>query len=72
LKRLNNYYQANLFYNIQIFNKELILNYERLTSDGEIAAILSQGKIENDLPIAYASRTINKAERNYDTQKRNS
>ena len=30
-----------------------------------IGAILSQGKVGSDLPITYASRTLNKAERNY-------
>lgn len=33
-------------------------------------AILSQGKIGSDLPIAYASRTLNKAENNYNTTKK--
>jgi hypothetical protein len=32
--------------------------------------ILSQGEIGKDLPIAYASRTFNKAERNYSTTDR--
>ena len=47
------------------FNKEFILTTD--ASDEGIGAVLSQGKIGNDLPIAYASRTLNKAERNYDT-----
>lgn len=36
-------------------------------SNDAIGAILSQGKIGSDLPITYASRTLNKAERNYNT-----
>jgi hypothetical protein len=32
-----------------------------------IGAILSQGSIGSDLPIAYISRTLNKAEKNYNT-----
>lgn len=32
-----------------------------------IGAILSQGEIGKDLPISYASRTLNKAEVNYNT-----
>ena len=32
-----------------------------------IGAILSQGKIGLDLPIAYTSRTLNEAETNYNT-----
>ena len=47
------------------FNKEFILTTD--ASDEGIGAVLSQGKVGNDLPIAYASRTLNKAERNYDT-----
>jgi hypothetical protein len=32
-----------------------------------IGTILSQGNIGSDLPIAYISRTLNKAEKNYNT-----
>ena len=32
-----------------------------------LGCILSQGKIGEDKPIAYASRTLNPAEQNYST-----
>ena len=41
-----------------------------LTTDasGEgVGAVLSQGEIGKDFPIAFASRSLNKAERNYST-----
>jgi hypothetical protein len=41
-----------------------------LTADGSneaIGAVLSQGRIGKDLPIAYASRILNNAERTYPT-----
>jgi hypothetical protein len=41
-----------------------------LTSDasGEgLGAVLSQGKITKDRPVAFASRTLNQAEKNYST-----
>jgi len=44
-----------------------------LTTDASseaLGAILSQGPIGQDLPIVYASRTINNAERNYSTTER--
>lgn len=44
-----------------------------LTTDASnhaIGGILSQGPIGQDLPIAYASRTLNKAEQNYSTTER--
>jgi transposase InsO family protein len=47
------------------FDKEFILTTD--ASDEGIGAVLSQGRIGNDLPVAYASRTLNKAERNYNT-----
>jgi hypothetical protein len=36
-------------------------------SNEALGAILSQGSIGQDLPIAYASGTLNNAERNYST-----
>jgi hypothetical protein len=51
-------------------------NYSRefiVTTDGSqnaIGAVLSQGTIGKDLPIAYASRTLNSAEKNYSTIER--
>jgi len=45
----------------------------KLTTDasGEaIGAVLSQGELGNDNPIAYASRSLNKAERKYSTIER--
>jgi len=64
LKRLNIYYLVNLFCNTQISTRNLLLTD---ASDEEIGAVLLQEKIRNDLPIAYASWTLNKAERNYNT-----
>ena len=50
------------------FSKEFILTTD--ASIHAIGAILSQGEIGKDLPIAYASRTLNKAESNYSTIER--
>lgn len=50
------------------FNKEFVLTTD--ASIHAIGAILFQGEIGKDLPIAYASRTLNKAETNYSTIER--
>lgn len=50
------------------FTKEFILTTD--ASLHAIGGILSQGEIGKDLPIAYASRTLNKAESNYSTIER--
>lgn len=50
------------------FNREFVLTTD--ASNFAIGAILSQGKIGEDLPIAYASRTLNKSECNYSTTER--
>jgi hypothetical protein len=47
------------------FSGEFILT--TYASNEGAGAILSQGQIGADLPIAYASRSFNKAERNYST-----
>lgn len=47
------------------FSKEFVITTD--ASNYAIGAILSQGKIGEDLPIAYASRTLNRAEINYST-----
>ncbi len=47
------------------FNEEFIVTTD--ASAYAIGAVLSQGKIGNDRPIAYASRILNKAEQNYST-----
>jgi len=60
----------------EILNTEPLLLYPRFTkpfvlttdaSSEALGAILSQGPIGQDLPIAYTSRTLDKAERNYST-----
>jgi hypothetical protein len=47
------------------FEREFILTTD--ASNFAIGSILSQGKIGEDLPIAYASRTLNGAETRYST-----
>lgn len=47
------------------FTKPFVLTTD--ASNDAIGAILSQGPIRKDLPISYASRTLNNAERNYPT-----
>lgn len=50
------------------FSKNFILTTD--ASQYAIGSILSQGVPGNDLPVAYASRTLNKAEINYSTIER--
>lgn len=47
------------------FSKEFILTTD--ASNVAIGSVLSQGIINKDLPIAYASRTLNNTEQNYNT-----
>lgn len=47
------------------FNEPFILTTD--ASNDAIGSILSQGVVGKDLPIAYYSRTLNSAERNYST-----
>jgi hypothetical protein len=47
------------------FNKPFILTTD--ASNDTTGAVLSQGSIGKDPPIAYTSRTLNNAERNYPT-----
>lgn len=47
------------------FSKEFVLTTD--ASKEALGAVLSQGDIGMDKPIAYASRTLNNAERNYST-----
>lgn len=47
------------------FTKDFILTTD--ASDFAVGAVLSQGQIGKDRPIAYASRTLNKTEENYCT-----
>lgn len=47
------------------FNRTFNLTCD--ASNYAIGCVLSQGPIGKDLPIAYASRTLNKVEQNYST-----
>ena len=47
------------------FTKDFIVTTD--ASNHSVGAILSQGEIGQDLPISYASRTLNSAEGNYNT-----
>lgn len=47
------------------FKRPFVLTTD--ASNEAIGAVLSQGPIGKDLPIAYASRTLNNAEKNYPT-----
>jgi len=47
------------------FTKPFVLTTD--ASGYAVGAILNQGKIGQDKPIAYASRTLNQAEQNYST-----
>jgi hypothetical protein len=50
------------------FSREFILTTD--ASNEGIGAVLSEGTISADLPIAYASRVLNKTERNYPTSEK--
>jgi hypothetical protein len=47
------------------FKRQFVLTTD--ASNDAIGAVLSQGPIGKDLPVAYASKTLNNAERNYPT-----
>ena len=47
------------------FSQKFILTTD--ASNEALGCVLSQGQIGKDLPIAYASRTLNKAEKSYST-----
>lgn len=50
------------------FSKRFIITTD--SSQDGLGAVLSQGEVGKDLPIAFASRTLNKAEKNYSTIER--
>jgi hypothetical protein len=50
------------------FTREFVLTTDA-SNEGR-GAILSQGEIGKDLPVAYAIRNLNKAERNYSTSEK--
>jgi hypothetical protein len=50
------------------FTKEFILTTDA-SNDG-LGAVLSQGIVGKDLPVAYASRSLNKAETHYTTSEK--
>jgi len=47
------------------FSREFIITTD--ASNEGAGAVLSQGEVKKDLPIAFASRTFNRSERNYST-----
>jgi len=66
IKLLENYdicYARNLYYNNLTSSFMVITD----VSDYAIGAVLSQETIGKDLHIAYISRLLNKAEKNYST-----
>jgi transposase InsO family protein len=50
------------------FTKEFIVTTD--ASNGGLGAVLSQGEVGKDLPVAYASRSLNKAETHYSTSEK--